>query len=435
MTSCRLAIVLLIACVPVAVLRGQARPHLGPPAVLRELLQGVPLLVSDTTEWSAYPRGDGRTLWIGAARVQPIDRSRTVFAIVDSAAGPRAWVIGTFTGFGSWDKLQRLLVNRDEVLVFDQYDFDYGWTRQRFVFWFDLERGMTLASRELRQAPRVGWGRRGGASIPMVLAGSRWVVAKGQTVGGAATVPSANDTLQAMEPDTAKFVGEAVTGPGSSSWVLAGDPTVVIEDGSVDPATGVTTGNGRVGQVTGSDTTWITIPSVPDSIRVAAWTWEGIYQDFDFNEAYGPPVRSGDRVFAGIQFEGGEGNNGVGGLLEYSIRGHSLVVHRWPEIIRRSAGTPLIDQDTLWLPLYHNGEYGTYGAGLLIHALTSSGARLIPFPDPIKKIERVGEHTLIDAGTSLGLLSGDGFRRWVVVPDAQGAWTALEVTTDSTGRE
>lgn len=404
----------------------QVAPETPAPEIVRQLLHDASMLLSDTTRWSSYARGDGRTLWIGTAFVRPVERSRTVFVIVDSVGTPRAWVIGTFSGFDSYDKHQVLLVNQGDLLVFDQYDIDYGWTRQRFVFWFDLPRGTTIASRELRQAPRLGWGRRGSAIVPMMLGASGWVVARGGEVDVGGAAGNGGDSLALLVPDTTAPSAPGVSRDSASRWVLGGTPTILLQDGPTALESPTTTGPGRIGQVTGADTAWTAIPLPSDSLREAAWTYEGMTQDYEFNESYGPPVRAGDRVFAGIGFEGGEGWNGVGGLLEYSIRGRSVVIHRWPEIVHSSAGTPVVDRDSLWLPLYHNGEYGTYGGGVLVVALSSNTARLVGFPDPARRLERAGGRLLIGGGTSLGLLTGAHLVRWIVVPDARGEWTAVE---------
>lgn len=429
MTIRSFTITALLLSAPLVTLHGQRYPQPVLPNVLRDLVRSVPLLLSDSTDWVAYPRGDGRTLWVGAARIRPVESSRTVFAIVDTTTAPKAWLIGSFTGFGSYDKFQRILVNRDDVLVFDQEDNDYGWTRQRFVFWLDVTRGMTIASRELREAPLVGWGRRGGVPVPMVRDGPRWVVADGLDLRSIGVAVPAGDGSIVSEPDTGAEVDSSTARRTSVGWSLAGDPTVVIQDGSMAPDSRATSGPGRIGQVHGGDTAWTMIPLPEDSVRVRAWTYQGIYSDYDFNEGYGHPVRVGDRIFAGVGFDGGEGANGVGGLLEYSIRTRNVVVHRWPELIHRSAGVPLIDRDTLWMPLYYNGEYGTYGGGVLVLDLTTFGHRHIAYPDPVSRLERVAGHSFVDGGTSLGLLTPQGFRRWVIVPDARGEWTTLEVLT------
>jgi hypothetical protein len=189
----------------------------------------------------------------------------------------------------------------------------------------------------------------------------------------------------------------------------------------------------RLGRLVGSDTQWAALPDPSDSLKRAAWTWNGRYRDYELDNFLDCCVRNGDLVYGGVDFSGGGGMNGVGGLVVYSARSGALEVHRWPELLRWPSGPIAATRDSLWLVLSAQGEFISSSGGLLVADLRTGRRRVLWTPDVV--IEHHAHRTgiLLGTGHSLGVAKGAAIRWWTPVPTPGGGWRMLELVEPPEG--
>ena len=355
----------------------------------------------------------GYDLWVGRVYGHEAEQNRLFFVVTGIGDRGRPWFLGALSGSIVRDQFVQVLALRPDVAVFELVDGDYGSRTARFTFWSDTARRMVIASRRDAGSPDLAWAPDADSLVPVILSGGAWLPIRTKIATADVSTSQDPNTSGRLTPDTASHERRVDLADGSALVVL-------------DSVPGVLLGRRGMGVVRALDTAWTKIPEPTDSVRRLAWTWQGQEQEYEYDSGPTGLTQVGDRMLSGCGFYGSEGMNGVGGLVVFTPRTGELVVHRWPEILRASAGPIVGEGDSAWVALSHNHEYGTAAGGMLVVDLNSAGVTRIEFPDVVRRLSRAGGRTFVAGETSLGIIEGRRVRRWVPVQDPVGRWIALE---------
>ncbi len=145
------------------------------------------------------------------------------------------------------------------------------------------------------------------------------------------------------------------------------------------------------------------------------WTYKrlvGIPQDFSsLNACIGPRLEIGKRVFFIIDYYGGEGSTGVGGVGLFDVSSQRFGVLRHDLLNTSSAGFIEAAGDTLIVATGHNWEYGLYGcSGLVLVNMKTGAVANVPAHSPLLSGTRF--YAMRRVGHTLWLTTENGITGW-----------------------
>jgi hypothetical protein len=153
-----------------------------------------------------------------------------------------------------------------------------------------------------------------------------------------------------------------------------------------------------------------------------------IHNVAEINEKIGPYQRVATKIWTGKTFYDGEGSVGVGDVGYFDEAAHDWVFLHIPEMASWSTSALLVEPDTIWVGLVHNGEGASSSGGLLRYDRSTHQASTIPLPDVIDKVVRIGKRLYCGTDGGFAIVDQDQARRFEFTPQLDGSYVITPVT-------
>lgn len=146
----------------------------------------------------------------------------------------------------------------------------------------------------------------------------------------------------------------------------------------------------------------------------------------EWGEVIGPHQLEGDRLWFGKTFYNAEGVTGVGGFGYFDAATASYRLYSPPELYEWSVSAILVEPGSVWLGLYHRGEYGDSPGGLLRWDRETNEVRSFAVQSIIGVIVRKGDVLYLAATDGIVTLRGGRVDSYFVDRSADGSYRTVE---------
>lgn len=126
----------------------------------------------------------------------------------------------------------------------------------------------------------------------------------------------------------------------------------------------------------------------------------------EFDEQLGPHQLEGNRLWFGKTFYNAEGATGVGGFGYFDAAAAAFRLYSPPELYEWSVSAILVEPASVWLALYHRGEYGDSPGGLLRWDRKTSQVERFAVESIVTVFARSGDTLYLGAADGIVMLQG-----------------------------
>ena len=147
----------------------------------------------------------------------------------------------------------------------------------------------------------------------------------------------------------------------------------------------------------------------------------------EISEKIGPYQRVGNKIWVGKTFYDSEGSVGVGDIGYFDQATQDWIFLHVSELADWSASALLVEPDTVWVGLIRNGEHAGISGGLLRYDRATHKASIIPIPDAIDKITRVGSRMYCGTSGGFIFIEQNRVHRFEFSPQLDGSYTVVPV--------
>lgn len=134
----------------------------------------------------------------------------------------------------------------------------------------------------------------------------------------------------------------------------------------------------------------------------------------EIQEEIGPYAIEDNRVWFGKTFYDSEGVTGVGGFGYFDPSARQFKLYSPPEIRDWSVSAMLMEPDAIWLALFHRGEWGDSGGGLLRWDRASEAVQKYPLTPIVNAMVRHEGKLLLGTTDGVAIFEDDLFREFFV---------------------
>jgi hypothetical protein len=149
-------------------------------------------------------------------------------------------------------------------------------------------------------------------------------------------------------------------------------------------------------------------------------------------ESIGPVQLAEGALWIAKSFYDSEGTTGVGGFGYFDTEARRYVLFSPPAVRAWSASSMLVEQEAAWLGLVNHSEWRGFPGGLLRFDRASRTATVLPLPDVIGDIARVGDRLILATEFGIALYDGSTIRRYFIDETTAGRLRVVEAPPSKT---
>ena len=145
-------------------------------------------------------------------------------------------------------------------------------------------------------------------------------------------------------------------------------------------------------------------------------------------ESIGTVQIEGEKLWFGKTFYDGEGYTGVGGFGYFDATDHQYHMVALPEVADFSISPIRVEPDTVWMAIYHAGEWGDSPAGVLRYDRVTHAVRKYDLPDDVNGFVTSGNRLLVYTSSGIAIMDGDQINRYFVDRTTDGRLRITQAT-------
>jgi hypothetical protein len=140
------------------------------------------------------------------------------------------------------------------------------------------------------------------------------------------------------------------------------------------------------------------------------------------DEQIGPYQKVADKVWIGKRFPQSTGTVGVGDIGYFDIARQDWTFLHIPEMAGWSASALLVEPAAIWVGLVQLSDDDNRSGGLLHYDRATKKATVIPVPDVIENVARIGRRLYCGTAEGFAIVDQDQAHRFEFTPQADGSY-------------